>query len=142
MSGWIGAVAALALQSGAAPQTGWTWSLYESQGPVVLAEEIPDTRYLRLTMECEPHSGVAQLSIYGEGFQGFATAQAGAAAATAEATRVRDATRLALRVDHPVFVAFAADGELNLTLGEQKRAVVVPRAHLAKLRRFVQLCGD
>lgn len=141
MSGWIGAVAALALQAGAPPETGWTWSLYESQGPVVLAEEIPDTRHLRLTLECEPRSGVAQLSVYGQGFQGFATAQAGAATATAEATRVRDATRLALRVDHPVFAAFAADGELTVTLGEDRRAVSVPRPHLAKLRRFVQLCG-
>lgn len=142
MSGWIGAVAALALQAGAAPETGWTWTLYENQGPVVLAEEIPDTRHLRLTLECEARSGVARLSFYGVGYKGFVTAQAGGVSATAEAEQVRDATRLALPVDHPVFVAFAADGDLTLTLGEQRRAVIVPRAHLTKLRRFTQLCGD
>ena len=49
--------------------------------------------------------------------------------------------KLALRTDHPVFAAFAADGRLTAAVGAQRRAVEVPRPHLAKLRRFTELCS-
>lgn len=141
MNAWIGAVAALTLQAAEPSDAAWTWTLYEGQGPLVLANEVPDTRYLRTTLECDPGSGVARLSLYGPALTGIATVKSGPASATTEASPVRDATRLALRVDHPVFVAFAASGELNVAIADQQRPLTVPRAHLTKLRRFAELCG-
>ncbi len=134
--------AALALTASAqTPDAGWTWTLYDSHGPVVLAEEIPDTRHLRTTLECEPRSGVARITLYGASFQGFATLRAESVSATAEAERIRDATRLTLPADHPIFTAFASDGDLTLDMGAQARAVSVPRIHLPKVRRFIHLCS-
>lgn len=141
MIAWLAAAAALTLQAAEPADSAWTWTLYEGDGPLVLANEVPDTRHLRTTLECDPGTGVARLSVYGAALNGMATVKAGPASATTEATRVRDATRLALRVDHPVFVAFAAGGELNVAVGDQQRALTIPRAHLTKLRRFAELCG-
>lgn len=123
------------------PETGWIWTLYDSHGPVVLAEEIPDTRHLRTTLECEPRSGVARITLYGANFQGFATIQSAGLSATAETERIRDATRLTLPADHPIFTAFASDGDLVLNMGGQARTVSVPRLHLPKVRRFIHLCS-
>lgn len=132
------AVAALALQGG-----GWTWTLYEGDGPVVLANEIPDTPRLNVTLECETGSGVARVAVYGSGMgPGFATVTAGAESATAEAEAGRDAKlTVALRTDHPVFSRFVADGAMALSVGALSRSVEVERSHLAKLRRFAELCG-
>ena len=37
--------------------------------------------------------------------------------------------------------AFAADGRMAIVVGSQRRPVEVPAAHLAKLRRFAELCS-
>jgi hypothetical protein len=51
------------------------------------------------------------------------------------------ATKLALRTDHPVFAAFTVDGRMAIVVGDQRRPVEIPPAHLAKLRRFAELCS-
>lgn len=122
---------------------GWTWTLYADAAPVVLANEVPDTPNLRTTLECEPGSSIARLTVYGgAGLSGMARASAGQASAVAEAETSRGGgIRLALRTDHPVFAAFSVDGRLTVAVGEQRRTIEVPQIHLAKLRRFAELCS-
>ncbi len=136
------AVAALMMQS-PPPDAAWTWTLYADATPVVLANEVPDTASLRATLECDPGSSVARLTLYGGGgLAGMARAAAGEASAVSEAEIGRGgAAKLALRTDHPVFAAFAVDGRMTITVGDQRRPVEVPAAHLAKLRRFAELCS-
>jgi hypothetical protein len=68
-------------------QGGWTWTLYGGEGPLVLANEVPDTPQLRTVLECEPGSGIARVDLYGDGLSaGFATVTSGMATATATAT--------------------------------------------------------
>lgn len=133
--------AALAAQT--APAPGWTWTLYEDAEPVVLAHEVPDTADLRTTLECDRGSGVARVTLYGgPALSGMARIVAGEASAVAEAEAARSgATRLALRVDHPAFAAFTGDGSFTVIVGAARRAVEVPAGHLAKLRRFAELCS-
>lgn len=121
----------------------WTWTLYADAEPVVLAHEIPDSARLRATLECEPGTNVARLTLYGgAALNGMARITAGEASAVAEAGAARGrAARLALRTDHPVFAAFTVDGRLTIVVGDQQRPVEVPAAHLAKLRRFAELCS-
>jgi hypothetical protein len=144
----LAATAALALwpqTAAAAPsEAAWTWTLYSDDTPVVLANEVPDTANLRSTLECEPGSNVARLTVYGgeQATPGMARITAGSAAAVAEAQAGRGGSlKLALRTDHPVFAAFTAGGPLGVAVGEQRRTVEVPAAHLAKLRRFAELCS-
>lgn len=126
----------------AAPESGWTWTLYADDSPVVLAHEVPDTAHLRTTFECEPGGSVARLTLYGvEAAAGMARLAAGEATAVAEAAGGRDGLRLALRTDHPVFAAFAVDGRLSVAVGDRRRTIEVPAAHLARLRRFAELCA-
>lgn len=134
--------ASMALQT-ASPEGAWTWTLYAGTAPVVLANEVPDTPELRTTLECEPGSGIARLTLYGgTGLAGMARVVAGQGSAVAEAEAARGGgVRLALRTDHPVFAAFGLDGRLSLAVGEQRRSVEVPQVHLAKLRRFAELCS-
>ena len=128
----LAALAGLALQ-GAEP--GWTWSLYEGEGPVVLANDVPDTARLRATLECEPGSGVARLASYG------AAAEPGMATAATEAQVGRNGKLTAvLRTDHPVFAAFVQTGRMAVAVGGNERIVEVQAVHLAKLRRFAELC--
>lgn len=142
----LAATAALALWPQtpvAAPsEAAWTWTLY-SDTPVVLANEVPDTANLRTTLECDPGTSVARLTLYGgEDGAGMARVTAGEATAMAAAEAARGGgIRLALRTDHPVFAAFGAAGRLGIAVGEQRRTVEVPAAHLAKLRRFAELCS-
>lgn len=120
---------------------GWTWMLYENNGPLVLANEIPDTPRLRTTLECAPGSSVAQLKLYGaDGAGGFATVRSGSAAAEVEATVARGRLELAVRADHPVFAAFLSTGRLTITSGERETVVEIDRPNLPKLRRFAELC--
>jgi len=134
-------LAFLAAQS-APPASAWTWTLYTDEARVALAHEVPDTAHLRFTLECEPGSGVARVAFYGAAAEtGMARVTAGEASAVTESTAERGALKLILRTDHPVFAAFAADGRMAATVGEQRRAVEVPRPHLAKLRRFAELCS-
>lgn len=134
--------AALAGQS-APPDPAWTWTLYADAAPVVLAHEVPDTPNLRATLECEPGSSVVRLTLYGgEGLTGMARVSAGQASAVGEAEPARGGgLRVALRTDHPVFAAFALDGRLAVVVGDQRRPLEVPSDHLAKLRRFTELCS-
>lgn len=134
-------LAFLAMQT-TPPETAWTWTLYTDEARVALAHEVPDTANLRFTLECDPASGVARVAFYGAGAEtGMARVTAGEASAVTESTAERDALKLTLRTDHPVFAAFAADGRMTATVGERRRAVEVPRPHLAKLRRFTELCS-
>lgn len=134
--------AALAAQS-PPPEPAWTWTLYADTAPVVLANEVPDTANLRATLECDPGTSVARLTLYGGGaLAGMARVTAGEASAVAEAATARaGASKLALRTDHPVFAAFTVDGRMAIAVGDQRRPVEVPAAHLAKLRRFAELCS-
>jgi len=134
--------AALAGQA-ASPEPAWTWTLYADAEPVVLAHEIPDTANLRATLECDPGSSVTRLTLYGgPSLTGLARVNAGEASAVAEATTVRGgATRLPIRTDHPVFAAFAVSGRITIFVGDQRRPMEVPAVHLAKLRRFAELCS-
>ncbi len=135
-------IAALAAQS-SPPESAWTWTLYSDAEPVVLAHEVPDTANLRTTLECDPGASVARLTLYGGvALTGMARVTAGEASAVTEAATARaGTTRLALRTDHPVFAAFTVDGRLAITIGDQRRPVEIPTAHLAKLRRFAELCS-
>lgn len=135
------AAAALVAQT-APPESAWTWTLYDDTRPVVLANEVPDTANLRMTLECDPGSSVARVTFYGASMSGMARVTAGEAVAIAEAQTARGGgTRLTLRTDHPAFAAFAADGRMTLIVGEARRPVEVPGPHLAKLRRFSELCS-
>ncbi len=123
-------------------QPGWTWTLYEGEGPLVLAHEVPDTPQLRAVLECEPGAGVAQLDLYGAGASGgIATLSSGGMTAQTESVAVADHRRLALRADHPVFGQFVLTGQLAVTVAGRSQAVEVEATHLAKLRRFAELCG-
>lgn len=135
-------VVALAAQT-APPEPAWTWTLYADAEPIVLAQEIPDTANLRTTLECDPGTSVARLTLYGGApLTGMARVTAGDASAVAEAATARaGTTRLALRTDHPVFAAFTVDGRMAVIVGDHRRPVEVPSAHLAKLRRFAELCS-
>ncbi|MDY6924594.1 MAG: hypothetical protein SWI22_11630 [Pseudomonadota bacterium] len=137
----IAGLAFLALQTTPA-DAAWTWTLYADEARVALANEVPDTPSLRFTLECEPASGVARVAFYGGAAEtGMARVTAGETSAVTEASAERGAFKLALRTDHPVFAAFAASGRLTAAVGEHRRVVEVPRPHLAKLRRFTELCS-
>ena len=135
-------IAALAAQN-LPSEPAWTWTLYSDAEPIVLAHEVPDTASLRTTLECDPGSSVARLTLYGGvALAGMARVTAGESSAVAEAAVARaGATRLALRTDHPVFAAFTVDGRIAIVVGDQRRPVEIPTAHLAKLRRFAELCS-
>lgn len=140
------AVMSLGGQNAAVPvpvEVAWTWTLYGDDTPVVLANEVPDTANLRTTLECDPGSSVARLTLYGgEEASGMARVTAGDASAVAQSEPARGGgLKLALRTDHPVFVAFGVSGRLGVAVGDQRRTVEVPAAHLAKLRRFAELCS-
>ena len=87
MGVFLPALLALALQSPApGPSAGWTWTLYEGSGPMVLANERPDSPDLKATLQCQPGSGVVTVAVYGsDPVSGFARITAGSATATAEA---------------------------------------------------------
>ena len=136
----LAGLAFLAMQT-TPPESAWTWTLYTDEARVALANEAPDTPSLRFTLECEPASGVARVAFYGGVAEtGMARVTAGEASAVTESTAERGALKLALRTDHPVFAAFAADGRLAATVGEQRRAGAVPRPPLANSGRDTDLC--
>ncbi|WP_436356956.1 hypothetical protein [Brevundimonas sp. CEF1] len=132
---------ALALTLQTAPAEAWTWTLYADNGPLVLANEIPDTPRLRATLECTPGSSIVRLTLYDAApAEGIAVIASGAATANAEARPRRDQLQTMLRADHPVFTAFQANGRLDVTVGEQSSPIEIDRANLSKLRRFAELC--
>lgn len=127
----------------APPELAWTWTLYADADPVVLAHEVPDSANLRATLECDPGSSVTRLTLYGgPSLTGMARVNAGEASAVTEATTGRGgATRMAIRTDHPVFAAFSVSGRMTIVVGDRRRPMEVPTVHLAKLRRFAELCS-
>lgn len=141
MTAVIGLALALALQTSPPAGAGWTWTLYSGAGPLVLANEIPDTPRLRTTLECAPGSSIVRLTLYdAPPAEGIATVTSGAAVTNTEVRIRRGRLQAMLRADHPVFAAFMADGRLEVTVGEQSSAVEIDRANLSKLRRFAELC--
>ena len=136
----LAALAGLALQ-GAEPA--WTWSLYEGEGPMVLANDIPDTASLRATLQCLPGSGAVSVAVYGgDASAGFARITSGGSTATSEA-RVGRGGKLetAIPVDHPAFSAFVANGRMTIAVGDDANTITVERPHMAKLRRFADRCA-
>ena len=142
MTALIGLVLALALQaSPPSADAGWTWTLYTGAGPLVLANEVPDTPRLRTTLECAPGSSIVRLTLYDAApAEGLAVITSGAVSVNAEVQPRRGQFQTMLRADHPVFAAFLATGRLTLTLGEQAQTIEIDRANLPKLRRFAELC--
>lgn len=136
----IAALAGLLMQ---AAEPDWTWSLYEDDGAVVLANDVPDTARLRATLECEVGSGVARIATYGEGTAaGMASVTSGPASAATQVEAGRNGRMTAVvRTDHPVFAAFVHSGRLTVAVASTTRTVEVQPPHLAKLRRFAELCG-
>lgn len=124
----------------AALQGGWTWTLYED-GPLVLANEIPDTPQLRAILECLPGLGVARLDLFGQTGSGMATIASGTATATGQSEASGDHQSVALRTDHPVFGQFLVTGTLDVAVAGAHQTVAVQTVHLAKLRRFAELCS-
>lgn len=123
-------------------QGGWTWTLYEGDGPLVLANEVPDTPQLRATLQCDAGSGIARLDLYGgQQGAGYATLTSGSASATGQMSAGNDRRSIALRTDHPVFGQFMLNGALDVGLGDQHQTIDVQTEHLAKLRRFAELCA-
>lgn len=125
------------------PRTGWTWTLYEDGPDLVLAHEVPDTEHLRATLECRAGTGAASVRLYGFGRAAdFAQLRAGRASAQSQSDVDPDGSLgVGLRIDHPVYAAFAATGRLTVASGPESGAVTVGRADLAKLRRFGELCA-
>jgi hypothetical protein len=143
MTGLVGVALTLLIQLAPPATPAWTWTLYDDD-PLVLANEVPDTARLRSTFECEPGTSVVRLSLYpSTPARGFARVTAGSASTMAAFEPARgDGLRLVLRSDHPVFAAFAANGRLGVMIGDEHRDIEVQRAHLAKLRRFTELCAS
>ena len=137
ITGFIMAVALTAPQSPA-----WAWTLYEGSGPVVLANERPDTPDLRSTLECVAGSGQTRVAVYeATPTPGAARLESGGAIAAVEAISTADgATAAPLRIDAPVFARFEATGSLTFMIGEHRKSIEVGAADLAKLRRFADLC--
>lgn len=121
-------------------QGGWTWTLYED-GPLVLANEIPDTPQLRAILECQPGSGVARLDMFGASQSGVAVVASGTATASGQSEASADHQSVALRTDHPVFGQFLVTGALDVAVAGEHQEIAVQPAHLAKLRRFAELCS-
>ncbi len=139
----LAAIAALTMQGRVTSPAAWTWVLYEGD-TVTLANEVPDTPRLRATFECEAGSSVAKLTLYdgAPSANGMAQVSAGQSnAAVAVSDGARGAGVLTVRTDHPVFAAFASSGQMSVRASDARVAVVVEPEHLAKLRRFAELCA-
>lgn len=141
----ISLAAILALHSGLPQADGWVWSLYEGSRETVLAREIPDTDRLTTTLACVPGSGRITVSFYDlPPRSGFASFRSGDASGTAQmaAGEGSDPFALTIRTDHPAVANFTASGTLEVVAGDQTRTIAVSRPHLAKLRRFTEICAD
>jgi len=136
--------AILALSGGLHQADGWVWSLYEGPRETVLAREIPDTDRLTTTLACAPGSGRVVISFYDlPARPGFASFRSGDASGTAQMAPGdgSDPFSVTLRTDHPAIANFTASGALEVVAGDQIRAISFSRAHLAKLRRFTEICA-
>ena len=146
MSLLLGLLAASLLQSAPPPlpSQGWVWTLYDGSSPtVVLAEEVPDTPYLRSTFECVQGSGQARLTHYQapDAPSGHASLSSGSASQEAPATINGERLSLSLRLGTPVFQGLITTGRLNLRLEDQTTDFRFDRQSLPHLRRFAELCA-
>ena len=125
------------------PADRWVWSLYESGGSVVLANEVPDTTRLRATLECTPGEGMAVLSLYDpQAKAGFARGPHLHRARRRPRRHARGGkVETTLRLDHPVFAAFVAGGELTVATGEHRTEVRAEPEFQGLLRRFGERCA-
>lgn len=121
----------------------WVWALYADGEPIVLAQEIPDTPQLKTTLECEPRSGRVRLSLYDAADMGNGPVElrSGPHTVTGEMQTVRLRVSTSLPADHPVFVAFLANGEIKIAREEQVKTISIGPQHLPLLRRFAQACA-
>lgn len=148
MMAWMGIAVALLVQAtsapapGPVPTTGWTWTLYANDGPVVLANEVPDTPHLRTTLECTKGTGQARLTLYDTALTegGSGTLTSGTASVQGEVAKQGARVQTQLRTNHPVFASFISTGRLSLTIEDQTAQVTVERTALPTLRRFAELC--
>lgn len=131
-----------------APISAWTWTLYEGEGPMVLANELPDTPDLKATLQCAPGSGVVDVAVYPPDGRravvqpGFARLTSGSVSTAAEARAGRNGrVEVTVRTDHPLFAAFVGSGDMAVMTGDQTLAVKVDRPHLGTLRRFADRCA-
>ena len=98
-------------------------------------------------MALAAHPDMARVSVYGGTLNaGFASVTSGSGASAAQAQSQAEAGRggklsLAVRTDHPVFSQFVATGDLSVAVGSQHQTIAVATEHLAKLRRFADLCS-
>jgi len=141
----IALAAILALHAGLPQADGWVWSLYEDSRETVLAREIPDTDRLTTTLACAPGSGRFVISFYDLPAQtGFASFRSGDASGTTQMSPGdgSDPFSVTLRTDHPAIANFTASGALQVVAGDQTRTITFSRPHLAKLRRFTEICAD
>ena len=131
--------AALSLALAAQAGDAWVWAYYDGDGMAVLAREVPDTDRLSAVLECHPGSGVARLTVYGPRERPeFVNVSAGDV--SADSVRVEsDGLAVRLRLDHPLFLAFADGEAMTLTAGEE--TVSTPAPQLAVLARFRAACG-
>ncbi len=124
------------------PDNGWTWSLYANGGPVVLANEVPDTPHLRTTFECQAGSDQVRLTQYNSAATGPGPARlaSGRIEEEVEGEVQGDRWQTSLNASQPVFRAFVASGQLTLKLQDGPRQVTLDPASLPRLRRFADLC--
>ena len=134
------AIAGLALAGLAAQdQPAWVWTYYDGDGAVVLAREVPDTDRLSAVLECAPGSGVARLTVYGvEARPDSVNVRSGDVAADTERLEA-DGLAVSLRLDHPLFTAFAGGAAVTLNAGGETASVPSPES--AALARFRSACG-
>jgi len=126
----------------ASAPSGWVWTLYEGEGPLVFANEVPDTPQLKATFDCTPGSGVVRVSVYDDGLvPGIATLTSGDSTAMTEATVGTDKISVPVRTDHPLFTQMMANGELKIAIGDAEQAVEVQPPFQTVMRRFGDLCG-
>lgn len=125
----------LAVQGGA----GWVWSLYDRDGGVALAREVPDSSQLSAVFECVPGSGTARLTVYGPVARpDFVNLSAGEVSADAETAPGTDLA-VRLQLDHPVLLALERGETLTVSAGTEVISLPPPAAAL--LMRFRSVCN-
>lgn len=147
MIAWMIATALAAWQPDAPAR--WTWTLYDSGDGslVVLANEIPDTANLRATLECQAGTGAVRVSVFGAdgASPGFVTLRSGEARAASQGETADEAgvPRLtaSMRLEHPVFAAFAESGEMILVQGQNLWPIRVPPVRRPLITDFAAACG-
>ena len=120
------------------PDAAWTWTLYTDEARLALANEVPDTPNLRFTLECDPRSGVARVTLYGgQAETAMARVTAGEASAVTEGPidpldgGLADESRISLRdptlrglLQHGTLEVKGDAGHFKLTArGDERRLV-------------------